>query len=228
MTQEQQHQVEDLNDQMLVRRQKMEQLREDGIDPFGKRFERTHNSEELHELFDPRTKEELAEMGLTASVAGRMMTRRGKGKAGFAHLQDREGQIQIYVRKDQVGDEAYEVFKHADLGDFFGVTGQIMKTDTGEVSIKASEITILSKALRPLPDKYHGLTNIEQRYRQRYLDLISNRESFDRFMKRSQIISEIRRYLDGNGYIEVETPVLHNEAGGAAARPFITHHNALD
>ena len=167
-------------------------------------------------------------MGLTASVAGRMMTRRGKGKAGFAHLQDREGQIQIYVRKDQVGDEAYEVFKHADLGDFFGVTGQIMKTDTGEVSIKASEITILSKALRPLPDKYHGLTNIEQRYRQRYLDLISNRESFDRFMKRSQIISEIRRYLDGNGYIEVETPVLHNEAGGAAARPFITHHNALD
>ncbi|HBK5612366.1 TPA: lysine--tRNA ligase [Enterococcus faecium] len=213
---------------MLVRRQKMEQLREDGIDPFGKRFERTHNSEELHELFDPRTKEELAEMGLTASVAGRMMTRRGKGKTGFAHLQDREGQIQIYVRKDQVGDEAYEVFKHADLGDFFGVTGQIMKTDTGEVSIKASEITILSKALRPLPDKYHGLTNIEQRYRQRYLDLISNRESFDRFMKRSQIISEIRRYLDGNGYIEVETPVLHNEAGGAAARPFITHHNALD
>jgi lysyl-tRNA synthetase class 2 len=228
VTQEQQHQVEDLNDQMLVRRQKMEQLREDGIDPFGKRFERTHNSEELHELFDPRTKEELAEMGLTASVAGRMMTRRGKGKTGFAHLQDREGQIQIYVRKDQVGDEAYEVFKHADLGDFFGVTGQIMKTDTGEVSIKASEITILSKALRPLPDKYHGLTNIEQRYRQRYLDLISNRESFDRFMKRSQIISEIRRYLDGNGYIEVETPVLHNEAGGAAARPFITHHNALD
>ncbi len=228
MTEEQQHQVEDLNDQMLVRRQKMEELRETGIDPFGKRFERTHNSEELHELFNSRTKEELAEMGLTASVAGRMMTRRGKGKAGFAHLQDREGQIQIYVRKDQVGDDAYEIFKHADLGDFFGVTGQIMKTDTGEVTIKATEFTILSKALRPLPDKYHGLTNIEQRYRQRYLDLISNRESFDRFMKRSQIISEIRRYLDGNGYIEVETPVLHNEAGGAAARPFTTHHNALD
>lgn len=228
MTEEQQHQVEDLNDQMLVRRQKMEELRETGIDPFGKRFERTHNSEELHELFDSRTKEELAEMSLTASVAGRMMTRRGKGKAGFAHLQDREGQIQIYVRKDQVGDDAYEIFKHADLGDFFGVTGQIMKTDTGEVTIKATEFIILSKALRPLPDKYHGLTNIEQRYRQRYLDLISNRESFDRFMKRSQIISEIRRYLDGNGYIEVETPVLHNEAGGAAARPFTTHHNALD
>ncbi|MDH6363914.1 lysyl-tRNA synthetase class 2 [Enterococcus sp. PF1-24] len=227
MSQEQQTQQE-MNDQMLVRRQKMEELQQQGIDPFGKRFDRTHNSEELHEKFDNYTKEEIADMELTASVAGRMMTRRGKGKAGFAHLQDREGQIQIYVRKDAVGDEAYEIFKHSDLGDFFGVTGQIMKTDMGEVSIKAQSITLLSKALRPLPDKYHGLTNIEQRYRQRYLDLISNRESFDRFMKRSQIISEIRRYLDGLGYIEVETPTLHNEAGGAAARPFTTHHNALD
>ncbi|MER2005379.1 MAG: lysine--tRNA ligase [Enterococcus casseliflavus] len=227
MTEERQTQ-EELNDQMLVRREKMEKLREEGIDPFGKRFERTHNSAELHELFDQRTKEELAEMNLSASIAGRIVTKRGKGKAGFAHLQDREGRIQIYVRKDQVGDEPYEVFKHADLGDFFGVSGEIMKTDTGEVTIKAKEIVILSKALRPLPDKYHGLTNVEQRYRQRYLDLISNKESFDRFMKRSQIISEIRRYLDGHGYIEVETPVLHNQAGGAAARPFITHHNALD
>lgn len=227
MTEERQTQ-EELNDQMLVRREKMEKLREEGIDPFGKRFERTHNSAELHELFDQRTKEELAEMNLSASIAGRIVTKRGKGKAGFAHLQDREGRIQIYVRKDQVGDEPYEVFKHADLGDFFGVSGEIMKTDTGEVTIKAKEIVILSKALRPLPDKYHGLTNVEQRYRQRYLDLISNKESFDRFMKRSKIISEIRRYLDGHGYIEVETPVLHNQAGGAAARPFITHHNALD
>lgn len=227
MTEERQTQ-EELNDQMLVRRQKMESLREEGIDPFGHRFERTHQSAELHELFDPRTKEELEEMGLTASVAGRIVTKRGKGKVGFAHLQDCEGRIQIYVRKDQVGDEPYDVFKHADLGDFFGVTGQIMKTDTGEVTIKPTEITILSKALRPLPDKYHGLTNVEQRYRQRYLDLISNQESFDRFTKRSKIISEIRRYLDGLGYLEVETPVLHNQAGGAAARPFITHHNALD
>lgn len=227
MTEERQIQ-EELNDQMLVRREKMEKLREEGIDPFGSRYERTHFSTELHELFDQRTKEELVEMNLSASVAGRMITKRGKGKAGFAHLQDREGKIQIYVRKDQVGEAAYDVFKHADLGDFFGVSGEIMKTDTGEVSIKAKEIIILSKALRPLPDKYHGLTNIEQRYRQRYLDLISNQESFDRFMKRSQIISEIRRYLDGHGYIEVETPVLHNQAGGAAARPFTTHHNALD
>ncbi len=227
MTEERQTQ-EELNDQMLVRRQKMEQLREEGIDPFGQRFERTHNSVELHELFDPRTKEELNEMELSASIAGRIVTKRGKGKAGFAHLQDREGRIQIYVRKDEVGVEAYEVFKHADLGDFFGVNGQIMKTNTGEVSVKAKEITILSKALRPLPDKYHGLTNIEQRYRQRYLDLVSNKDSFDRFVKRSQIISEVRRYLDSHDYLEVETPVLHNQAGGAAARPFITHHNALD
>lgn len=228
MAEEQQAHLEDLNDQMLVRREKMEALREEGIDPFGKRFDRTHNSAELHEQYDNHTKEELSEMNTEVSVAGRMMTKRGKGKAGFAHLQDREGQIQIYVRKDQVGDEAYELFKHADLGDFFGVTGQVMKTNTGEVTVKAQTITLLTKALRPLPDKYHGLTNVEQRYRQRYLDLISNKESFDRFMKRSQIISEIRRYLDGNGYVEVETPVLHNEAGGAAARPFITHHNALD
>lgn len=228
MADEQQAHIEELNDQMLVRREKMENLREEGIDPFGKRFDRTHNSKELHEEYDQHSKEELSNMDLSASVAGRMMTKRGKGKAGFAHLQDREGQIQVYVRKDQVGDESYELFKQADLGDFFGITGQVMKTDTGEVTIKAQTIVLLTKALRPLPDKYHGLTNIEQRYRQRYLDLISNKDSFDRFMKRSQIISEIRRYLDGNGYVEVETPVLHNDAGGAAARPFITHHNALD
>lgn len=217
-----------LNDQMRVRREKMEQLREKGIDPFGERFERTHNSEELHEMFESRTKEELHDLDLTASVAGRMVTQRVKGKTAFAHLQDREGQIQIYVRKDEVGEEVYDMFKHADLGDFFGVTGTIMKTNTGEISIKAKEIVLLSKSLRPMPEKYHGLTNVEQRYRQRYLDLISNRESFDRFMTRSKIISEIRRYLDSLGYIEVETPVLHNEAGGATARPFITHHNALD
>ncbi|MGM0214675.1 lysine--tRNA ligase [Enterococcus sp. AZ109] len=228
MTEEQQNSLAEMNDQMRVRREKMEAIREEGSDPFGKRFERTANSQELHEKYDSNTKEELHELALTASIAGRMMTKRGKGKAGFAHLQDREGQIQIYVRKDEVGDENYEVFKRADLGDFFGVTGEVMKTNTGEVSIKAKEITLLTKSLRPMPEKYHGLTNVEQRYRQRYLDLISNRESFDRFMKRSQIISQIRRYLDGLGYIEVETPVLHNEAGGATARPFITHHNALD
>lgn len=219
---------EELNDQLIVRREKLDTLRERNVDPFGGRFERTHLSNELHMAYDEFTKEEIAGKEETATVAGRIMTKRGKGKVGFAHLQDREGQIQIYVRKDTVGEEDYETFKNADLGDFIGVTGTIMKTDTGEVTIKPTSITQLSKALRPLPDKYHGLTNVEQRYRQRYLDLISNRESFDRFTKRSQIIREVRNYLNEQDYLEVETPTLHNLAGGAAARPFITHHNALD
>ncbi|MCI1903868.1 MAG: lysine--tRNA ligase [Enterococcaceae bacterium] len=217
-----------MNDQMQVRREKMEKLRESGIDPFGHRFERNFNSKSLHEQYDEKTKEELEELDITASIAGRMITKRGKGKVGFAHLQDRDGTIQIYVRKDAVGEEQYAIFKQADLGDFLGITGEVMRTNTGELTVKAATITHLSKALRPLPDKYHGLTNIEQRYRQRYLDLISNRESFDRFIKRSQIVAAIRDYLNGLGYIEVETPTLHNEAGGATARPFATHHNALD
>lgn len=223
-----QHSHEEMNDQLLVRREKMANLVEQGIDPFGTRFERTHNSKELHAAYDQYTKEELLEKKLTATVAGRMMTKRGKGKVGFAHIQDRDGQIQIYVRKDTVGEEDYALFKQADLGDFIGVTGDIMKTDTGEVTIKPVSLALLSKALRPLPDKYHGLTNVEQRYRQRYLDLISNPESFNRFVKRSEIIKEIRNYLNENGYLEVETPTLHNLAGGASARPFITHHNTLD
>lgn len=219
---------QEMNDQLIVRREKMQELQEAGVDPFGSRFERTHSSKDLHEAYDQETKETLAEKNLTATVAGRIMTKRGKGKVGFAHLQDREGQIQIYVRKDTVGEEDYAVFKQADLGDFIGVTGEVMKTDTGELTIKPTSLTFLTKALRPLPDKYHGLTNVEQRYRQRYLDLISNRESFNRFIKRSEIIREIRNYLNDHGYLEVETPTLHNLAGGAAARPFITHHNALD
>ncbi|SPC41529.1 lysyl-tRNA synthetase [Carnobacterium divergens] len=219
---------EELNDQLQVRREKLADLYAKDIDPFGSRFERTHLSSELHEAYDADTKEELAAKEETATVAGRIMTKRGKGKVGFAHLQDRKGQIQIYVRKDTVGEEDYEIFKNADLGDFIGVTGIIMKTDTGEVTIKPTSLVQLSKALRPLPDKYHGLTNVEQRYRQRYLDLISNKESFDRFTKRSQIIKEVRNYLNEQDYLEVETPTLHNLAGGAAARPFITHHNALD
>ncbi|WP_257702480.1 lysine--tRNA ligase [Vagococcus luciliae] len=217
-----------MNDQLIVRREKMADLRDKGLDPFGTRFERTTNAKELHEKYDDKTKEELQELNLTATVAGRIMTKRGKGKVGFAHLQDREGQIQIYVRKDAIGEEAYDLFKQADLGDFVGVTGQVMKTDMGEMTIKPTEFTFLTKALRPLPDKYHGLTNVEQKYRQRYLDLISNRDSFDKFVKRSEIIREVRNYLNDHGYLEVETPTLHNMAGGAAARPFITHHNALD
>lgn len=218
--------VEELNDQQIVRREKMAALAEQGIDPFGKRFERTANSAELKEKYADKDKDELHELHETAVIAGRLMTKRGKGKVGFAHIQDREGQIQIYVRKDEVGEENYEIFKKADLGDFLGVEGDVMRTDMGELSIKATKLTHLSKALRPLPEKFHGLTDVETIYRKRHLDLISNRESFERFVTRSRIISEIRRYLDGLGFLEVETPVLHNEAGGAAARPFITHHNA--
>ena len=216
--------MEELNDQQIVRREKMAALREQGIDPFGKRFERTANSQELKDKFADLDKEQLHDKNETATIAGRLVTKRGKGKVGFAHLQDREGQIQIYVRKDAVGEENYEIFKKADLGDFLGVEGEVMRTDMGELSIKATHITHLSKALRPLPEKFHGLTDVETIYRKRYLNLISNRESFERFVTRSKIISEIRRYLDQKGFLEVETPVLHNEAGGASARPFITHH----
>ena len=218
--------IEELNDQQLIRREKMAALAEQGIDPFGKRFERTADSAQLKEKYSNKTKEELHELAETATIAGRLMTKRGKGKVGFAHIQDREGQIQIYVRKDTVGEENYQIFKKADIGDFLGIEGEIMRTDMGELSIKATHITHLSKALRPLPEKFHGLTDVETIYRKRYLDLISNRESFERFVTRSRIVSEIRRYLDNQGFLEVETPVLHNEAGGAAARPFITHHNA--
>lgn len=219
---------EELNDQLLVRREKLHNLREQGIDPFGKRFERTNATNELLSLYGEFSKEELEEKEVSVSIAGRIMTKRGKGKAGFAHIQDLHGQVQIYVRKDAVGDEEYELFKTADLGDLVGIEGEIFKTNVGELSVKATGFTLLTKSLRPLPDKYHGLKDVEQRYRQRYLDLITSMESRETFVTRSKIIREMRRYLDDNGYLEVETPMMHAIAGGASARPFITHHNALD
>lgn len=229
MTEENHKQAgEKVTDQVVVRHEKMAELREMGVDPFGEAFDRSHMARDLHQAFDDLDKEEIAEKELTVKVAGRLMTKRGSGKTGFAHIQDSSGQIQLYVRKDTVSEKEFQVFKLADLGDIIGAEGQVMKTNTGEVSVRVEKLTFLSKALRPLPDKYHGLSNVEQRYRQRYLDLISNEESFDRFIKRSQIITEIRRFLEEKGYLEVETPVLQNEAGGATARPFITHHNALD
>ncbi len=156
------------------------------------------------------------------------MTKRGKGKAGFSHIQDLSGQIQLYVRKDKIGEEAYEIFNTADLGDIVGVTGVMFKTKVGELSVKASSFQLLTKSLRPLPEKFHGLKDVEQRYRQRYLDLITNPTSKETFITRSKIIQSMRRYLDGQGFLEVETPMMHGIAGGASARPFITHHNALD
>lgn len=219
---------ESLNDQMIVRHEKMKDLAQQGIDPFGGKFERTDYSDEIVTKYDEFSKDELAEKETSVTIAGRLMTKRGKGKAGFAHLKDKNGQIQIYVRQDEIGEDDYAVYKTTDLGDFIGITGKIMKTNTGEVTVRAKEFTHLSKALRPLPDKYHGLTDVEQKYRKRYLDLIANDDSLDRFKKRSQIISAIRNHLNEKDYLEVETPFLHNMAGGAAARPFITHHNALN
>jgi lysyl-tRNA synthetase, class II len=219
---------EELNDQFLVRREKMNALREKGLDPFGKRFERTHDNGSIVSEFGEVEKEELENQNVSVKIAGRIMTKRGKGKAGFAHIKDLTGQIQIYVRQDAVGEEAYGIFNDADLGDLVGIEGTLFKTKVGELSIKVSEFVFLTKALRPLPDKFHGLKDVEQRYRQRYLDLIVSDESKETFINRSRIIQSMRRYLDDHGYLEVETPMMHSIAGGASARPFITHHNALD
>ncbi|ENI5464416.1 lysine--tRNA ligase [Staphylococcus pseudintermedius] len=222
--------TEELNDQMQVRRQKLQELRDLGIDPFGEKFERTGTAETLKAQWDQYAKEELAEKETESHtvIAGRIMTKRGKGKAGFAHIQDLSGQIQIYVRKDQVGDAQFGIWHTADLGDIVGVEGIMFKTNTGELSVKAKSFKLLSKALRPLPDKHHGLQDIEQRYRQRYLDLITNEESTQTFINRSRILQEMRNYLNEKGFLEVETPMMHQIAGGAAAKPFVTHHNALD
>ncbi|WP_017470300.1 lysine--tRNA ligase [Amphibacillus jilinensis] len=219
---------EELNEHMRVRRDKLKMMQDNGIDPFGDKFERTHFANSLTEEYNSFSKEELEEKAIEVTVAGRIMTKRGKGKAGFSHIQDLSGQIQLYVRKDAIGEEAYELFKGADLGDIVGVTGTVFKTNVGELSIKAIEFTILTKSLRPLPEKFHGLKDVEQRYRQRYLDLITNHESKETFIMRSKIIQSMRRYLDESGFLEVETPMMHSIAGGASARPFITHHNALD
>lgn len=219
---------EELNEHMRVRLDKMNALREKGIDPFGDKFGRTHLAEDLKDLYDQYSKEELEEQAIETTVAGRIMTKRGKGKAGFSHIQDLSGQVQLYVRKDNIGDDAYELFNTADLGDIVGVTGTVFKTKVGELSVKASEFKVLTKSLRPLPEKFHGLKDVEQRYRQRYLDLITNGDSKETFIMRSKIIQSMRSYLNKAGFLEVETPMMHSIAGGAAARPFETHHNALD
>ena len=212
----------DLSEQELIRRDKLKGLQEAGKDPFQiTKYPVTHHSTDIREQFDTLEGKEVC-------IAGRMMSKRIMGKASFCHIQDLPGTMQVYVARDAIGEEAYAEFKKDDIGDIVGVTGTVFKTQTGEISVHATSLTLLSKSLQPLPEKFHGLTNVDMRYRQRYTDLIMNPESKDTFIKRSKIISTIRRYLDGLGFMEVETPMLVANAGGAAARPFETHFNALD
>lgn len=215
---------QEMNDLIRVRREKLAALVESGNDPFTiTKYEVTHHSEDIKRDF-----EALAASGETVSVAGRLMSKRIMGKASFCHLQDLPGSIQVYVARDNVGEEPYAGFKKLDIGDIVGFRGTVFQTKTGEISVHATGLTLLSKSLRPLPEKFHGLTNVDQRYRQRYVDLITNPTSKDTFVKRSLILRAIRRFLDGQGFLEVETPMLVTNAGGAAARPFETHFNALD
>ena len=215
-------QEKDVSDLLQVRRDKLAALQERGKDPFRiTKFDQTHHSSDIRENFD-------ALEGQTVSIAGRMMAKNIMGKASFCRLQDLKGIMQCYVARDVIGEEDYADFKKLDIGDIIGVKGYVFKTKTGEISVHAEQVTLLSKSLQILPEKYHGLTNVDMRYRQRYVDLIMNPEVKDTFIKRSRIISSIRRYLDGQGFIEVETPMLVPNAGGAAARPFETHFNALD
>ena len=221
-------QEQDLNELLQIRRDKLSQLQQEGQDPFQlTKYDVDHHAAEIKEQFAHLEPEE--ESGVTVSVAGRMMSKRVMGKASFSDLQDKTGTIQLYVRRDLIGEEAYTKYKKMlDIGDVVGVKGEIFRTKKGELSVKASEVTLLSKSLRPLPEKFHGLTDTDTRYRQRYLDLIVNPEVRDTFIKRSQIIREIRNFLDNQGFMEVETPMLVSNAGGAAARPFETHYNALN
>ncbi len=215
-------QEQDINQLLKVRREKLADLQERGKDPFQiTKFDVTHHSQEIKDDFE-------ALEGKTVTIAGRMMSKRVMGKASFCNVQDLKGNIQCYVARDNVGEEEYKDFKKYDIGDIVGITGEVFRTKTGEISIHVNDVTLLSKSLQILPEKFHGLTNTDVRYRQRYTDLIMNSDVKDTFIKRSKIISSIRRYLDGQGFMEVETPLLVANAGGAAARPFITHSNALD
>lgn len=220
--------TQNLTEQEIVRREKMQALKDKGIDPFGKAIKVTHHTKEIIDEYEKYSKEELTEMNIPTTIAGRIMTKRDMGKAGFLHLQDRDGQIQVYVRKDAVGEEQFELFQAADLGDIIGIKGHIFRTNHGELSVKADEFIHLTKALRPLPEKFHGLSDVEERFRRRYVDLIVNEKARLVAMTRPRIIRAIQHYFDELGLIEVETPVLQPILGGAAARPFVTHHNTLD
>lgn len=218
----------EVNELLVIRRNKLDELRGLGVDPFGRKFERTHHAQDILDAYSGLEKEELEERKIEVSLAGRIMQKRGMGKTSFAHIMDLTGKIQIYVRKDSIDEAKFKAFEMLDIGDIVGVKGQVFKTQTGETSVKVTELEVLTKSLYPLPDKFHGLKDVEMRYRQRYVDLIMSEDVKKTFLSRSRIITSMRRYLDSQGYLEVETPTLHAIAGGAAARPFITHHNALD
>lgn len=215
-------------DQELVRREKVKELREKGIDPFGQRYDITDYTSDIRSKYGDMTKEELEEKQVVTKIAGRIMSKRRKGKMCFMHILDRDGQIQILIRKDVVGEDEYALVIKSDIGDIIGIEGTIMVTNTGELTVRALHYTHLTKALRPLPEKFHGLSDVEERYRRRYVDLIMNENARKIAFTRPKIIRAIQNYLDQKGYVEVETPILNPILGGAAARPFITHHNALD
>ncbi len=236
--------TQELSELLQVRRDKLTDLQNDGRDPFQiTKFERTHTSSQIRDNFITEKREitkrgsdeiEIIDAKISAldgesvTVAGRIMSKRGMGKVGFIHIADLEGQIQLFIKKDIFGEDEYNRFKKLDIGDIIGAEGEVFTTQTGEISIRANSITLLSKSLLPLPEKFHGMTDTDLRYRQRYIDLIMNRDVKDTFIKRSKIISAIRSYLGEQGFLEVETPMLVSNAGGAAARPFETHFNALD
>lgn len=235
---------QELSQLLQVRRDKLSELQAEGSDPFRiTKFDRTHTSNQIKENYTEEEREltkrgsdevqiikaKISPLdGQTVSIAGRIMSKRGMGKVGFVHVADIDGQIQLFVKKDVLGEEEYNRFKKLDIGDIIGAEGEVFTTQTGEISIRAEKITLLSKSLLPLPEKFHGMTDTDLRYRQRYIDLIMNADVKDTFIKRSKIISSIRSYLNGQGFLEVETPMLVSNAGGAAARPFETHFNALD
>ena len=222
MAEQKNEQAQDINQLLKIRRDKLKELQENGKDPFTiTKYDVTHHSQEIKDQFDELEGQEV-------SIAGRLMSKRVMGKASFCNVQDLQGNIQSYVARDSIGEDAYKDFKKMDIGDIVGLKGQVFKTKTGEISIHASSVTLLSKSLQILPEKFHGLTNTDIRYRQRYVDLIMNPEVKDTFIKRSKIISAVREYLAGQGFMEVETPMLVANAGGAAARPFETHFNALN
>ena len=219
---------EKLTDQELARREKLKKLEDLGVYPWGEKFERTHSILACREAAKDKTEEELEANPINVKIAGRILLLRRKGKAAFFNIKDKEGNLQAYISIDTVGEDEYEIFKLTDIGDIVGLEGRLMLTRTGELTIRVSKFTYLTKALKPLPEKYHGLTDIEERYRQRYLDLITNDESKRVALLRPKIIRSMQHYFDERGFIEVETSVLQPILGGANARPFITHHNTLN